>query len=43
MTDNKLDFKKMDVFFLSMLDTRYWEVGEVLGKAWNPENKTPNI
>ena len=43
MTDNKLDLKKMDVFFLSMPDNRFWGLGEVLGKAWNPENKTLNI
>jgi flavin reductase (DIM6/NTAB) family NADH-FMN oxidoreductase RutF len=40
MIDGKPDLKKMDVFFLSMPDNRYWGLGEVLGKAWNPENKT---
>lgn len=38
MTENKLDLKKMEVFFLSMPDNRYWSTGEVIGKAWNPEN-----
>ena len=36
MTENKLDLKKMEVFFLSMPDNRYWSIGEVIGKAWDP-------
>ena len=39
MTGTKLDLKKMDVFFLSMPDNRYWSLGQVLGKAWNADNK----
>ena len=38
MTENTLDLKKMDVFFLSMPDNRYWNVGEVIGKAWDSAN-----
>ncbi|MBN1828435.1 MAG: flavin reductase family protein [Deltaproteobacteria bacterium] len=32
------DIKRMDVFFLSMPDNRYWALGETIGTAWNREN-----
>lgn len=34
LTDGAPDVKKVNPFFLSMPDNRFWSVGEVIGKAW---------
>jgi flavin reductase (DIM6/NTAB) family NADH-FMN oxidoreductase RutF len=35
LTDGKPDIKKIKPFMLTMPDSRYREVGEVIGKAWS--------
>jgi flavin reductase (DIM6/NTAB) family NADH-FMN oxidoreductase RutF len=32
---NGLDFKAMDLFFLTMPDLQYWSMGDNIGKAWD--------
>jgi flavin reductase (DIM6/NTAB) family NADH-FMN oxidoreductase RutF len=33
--DGKPDFSKIDPFFLTMTDNRYWSLGEHVGDAWS--------
>jgi flavin reductase (DIM6/NTAB) family NADH-FMN oxidoreductase RutF len=35
LTDGKPDIKKIKPFMLTMPDSRYREVGEIIGHAWN--------
>lgn len=39
LSDGVPDLKKMDPFFLSMPDNRYWGIGEAVGKAWDKQNR----
>jgi flavin reductase (DIM6/NTAB) family NADH-FMN oxidoreductase RutF len=39
LTDGKPDVKKINPFTLTMLDNRYWRVGEMAGRAWNAGKK----
>lgn len=39
MSEGMPDLKKMDVFFFSMPDNRYWSIGEEVGKAFDKENR----
>jgi len=34
-----IDYKKMQCFFLTMPDNKYWSLGENLGKAWSDGSK----
>lgn len=35
VTDGRPDIRKMNPFFLTMPDNRYWSVGDFLGSAWS--------
>jgi flavin reductase (DIM6/NTAB) family NADH-FMN oxidoreductase RutF len=39
LTDGKPDVKKIKPFTLSMPDSRYWAVGETVGRAWSAGKK----
>ena len=35
MTDGKPDIRKLNPLLLTMMDNRYWTVGEYVGDAWS--------
>ena len=39
MTDGEVDPEKLDMYFLSLPDERYWGLGACAGKAWDLGNK----
>lgn len=39
LTSGRLDFKKMNLMILTMIDNNYWTIGEHVAKAWSVGRK----